>query len=85
MCRPCLDAVVELAVKAKQQITPQNKLESGKMVKEYKSRPQKIRILRDIAIREGILRGLNPETRNEKNVFETRKGKILDGDLQTGR
>ena len=85
MCRPCLNAVIELAVKAKQQITPQNTLESGKMVKEYKSRPQKRRILRDIAIQEGFYRGLDPEMRNEKNVFETRKGKILDGDLQTGR
>ena len=80
-----LDAVIELTVKAKQQITPQEELELGKLVEEYKNRPEKARINQDILIHNGFYRGLNPLMTNDKNLFEMRKGKILDSDLQTGR
>ena len=65
----------EVAESARQHVDPQDELQIGRKIKEYQQNPQDAQVRMDIGGAGRMLPG----------PIERKHGKVLDGDVQTGR
>ena len=65
----------EIAESARQDVEPENELEIGNLIKEYKENPNEGEVRVDIG----------QITRERRPSVERKQGKILDSNVKTGR